>query len=48
MSVQHEEPGTDRRQFLGKTVATGAGALAGASAIEALAPSFAAARRRLE
>jgi hypothetical protein len=46
MSVQHEDVGTDRRQFLGKTVATGAGALVGASAIEALAPSFAAARKK--
>src|SRR5947207_10443796 len=43
MSMQDEQSGTDRRQFLGRTVATGAGALVGASALEALVPSFASA-----
>ena len=38
------QEGTDRRQFLVRTAATGAGALAGASALEALVPSFAAAK----
>ena len=45
MSMQHEEQATDRRQFLGRTVATGAGALVGASALEVLVPSFAAAKQ---
>jgi hypothetical protein len=45
MSIGHEEPGTDRRQFLGRTAATGAGVLAGASTLEALIPSFAAAKK---
>jgi hypothetical protein len=44
MSVEQEGQGTDRRQFLGKSVATGAGALVGASALEALIPGFAAAK----
>jgi hypothetical protein len=43
MSTQLEAPGTSRRQFLGRAAAGGAGALAGASAFEALAPSFASA-----
>jgi hypothetical protein len=46
MSIEHAEPGTDRRQFLGRTVATGAGVLVGGSALEALVPSFAAARKK--
>jgi hypothetical protein len=37
--------GSDRRQFLGTTVATGAGVLVGGSALEALVPSFASARK---
>src|SRR6476660_2136958 len=36
---------TDRRQFLTRTAATGAGALVGASALEALIPSFASAAK---
>ena len=44
MSTQQDERGTDRRQFLGRTAATGAGMLVGASALEALVPSFAAAK----
>jgi hypothetical protein len=35
---------TSRRQFLGRSAAAGAGALAGGAALEALVPSFAAAR----
>jgi ferritin-like protein len=45
MSVKHEDQGTDRRNFLGRGVATGAGVLAGGSALEALVPSFAAAKK---
>jgi hypothetical protein len=37
--------GSDRRHFLGWSVATGAGALVGGSALEALVPSFASARK---
>jgi hypothetical protein len=37
---------TDRRQFLRRSAATGAGVLAGTSALEALVPSFAAAKKR--
>ncbi len=44
MSAQHAEPGTDRRQFLGRAAATGAGFVAGATALEALVPSFASAK----
>jgi Ferritin-like domain len=44
MSREHEGPGTDRRQFLRNTVASGAGLLVGGSAFEALVPSFAAAK----
>jgi hypothetical protein len=44
MSVEPEGPGTDRRQFLSRTAAAGAGALASASALQALIPSFAAAK----
>src|SRR5437588_4487349 len=45
MFVNYEATATDRRQFLTRTAATGAGALAGASALEALVPSFAAAKK---
>jgi Ferritin-like domain len=45
MSIKQEEMGTDRRQFLGRSAAAGAGALAGASAFGALVPSFAAAKK---
>jgi hypothetical protein len=44
MSLEQQEPGTDRRQFLGRTAAAGAGALAGTSALQMLIPSFAAAK----
>ena len=42
MSVEQHHPGTDRRQFLRRGAATGAGVLAGASALEMLIPSLAA------
>jgi len=45
MSIKQEELGTDRRQFLGRTAAAGAGALVGGSAFGALVPSFAAAKK---
>jgi hypothetical protein len=41
MSVGNEGAGTDRRQFLSRTAASGAGILVGGSALEALVPSFA-------
>ena len=44
MSANHEATTTDRRQFLSKSAAAGAGALVGASGLQALVPSFAAAR----
>jgi hypothetical protein len=44
MSIKQENHGTDRRQFLGRTAAAGAGALVGSSALGALAPSLAAAK----
>jgi Ferritin-like domain len=44
MSVGIEGAGSDRRQFLTRTAASGAGMLVGASALEALVPSFAAAK----
>lgn len=44
MSRQLEQVGTDRRQFLRRTAASGAGMLVGASAVDALVPSFAAAK----
>lgn len=44
MSVKHEGAVTDRRQFLTRTAASGAGALVGVSALEALVPSFAVAK----
>jgi hypothetical protein len=43
MSVEHAGPGTDRRTFLSRAAA-GAGVVAGASALDALIPSFAAAK----
>src|ERR1700730_16312031 len=45
MSTSHADLGTDRRQFLGRTAATGAGVLVGGSAFEALVPSFASASK---
>ena len=45
MSIKQEELGTDRRQFLGRTAAAGAGALVGGSAFGALVPAFAAAKK---
>ena len=44
MSVEHEGPGPDRRQFITRTAAGGAGVVAGGTALEALLPSFAAAK----
>ncbi|MBV9917629.1 MAG: ferritin-like domain-containing protein [Solirubrobacterales bacterium] len=44
MAREHEAPGTDRRQFLGRAAATGAAAIAGAGGVQALIPSFAAAK----
>jgi hypothetical protein len=44
MPAPTERPGSDRREFISRTAFTGAGALAGASAFEALVPSFAAAK----
>ncbi len=44
MSQEHEEVGTDRRQFLRRTASSGAGIFVGASAFDALVPSFAAAK----
>jgi hypothetical protein len=44
MSVEQEVPGTSRKQFLGRAAAGGAGAIAGASAFEALLPAFATAK----
>jgi hypothetical protein len=44
MSAKHEGPGTDRRQFLTRTAASGAGIAVGASALGALVPSFAVAK----
>jgi len=46
MLADSRSPQTDRRQFLGRAAATGAGALAGASVMETLLPSFAAARNK--
>ena len=45
MSTSQDQLGTDRRQFLGRTAA-GAGALVGASALDAIVPSLAALRKR--
>ncbi len=44
MSAVQEGSGTNRRQFLGRGAATGAGMVAGASGLGMLAPSFAAAK----
>jgi hypothetical protein len=46
MSAEQAQPASNRRQFIGRAAATGAGALAGASALEALLPAFADARKR--
>ena len=45
MSKQQLDQGIDRRQFLGRAGATGAGILVGTSALGAIAPSFAAAKK---
>jgi hypothetical protein len=45
-TLDEHRDATDRRQFLSRTAVTGAGALVGASALEALIPSFAAAAKR--
>src|SRR5437764_962564 len=45
MSTGQQELGFDRRRFLGRSAAAGAGALVGAAALEALLPSCAAAAR---
>jgi hypothetical protein len=44
MSRDNEGSGADRRQFLTRSAASGAGMLVGASAFQALVPSFAAAK----
>jgi Ferritin-like domain len=46
MPAEHKEAVSDRRQFLGRTAATGAGVVVGASALEVLLPSLADAKRR--
>ncbi|HEY4426886.1 MAG TPA: ferritin-like domain-containing protein [Solirubrobacteraceae bacterium] len=46
MSASPADHTTDRRQFLGRAAATGAGVFVGASAFDALTPSFAAAKKR--
>jgi hypothetical protein len=46
MSAQQAPSVADRRQFLGRTAAAGAGVFAGASAIETLLPGIAAARKK--
>jgi hypothetical protein len=46
MSVdQIDQPGSSRRQFIGRAAATGAGVLVGGGALDALVPSFAAAKK---
>ncbi len=45
MSMDQLDTGLDRRQFLGRAGATGAGVLAGGGALGALVPSFAAAKK---
>jgi Ferritin-like domain len=45
MSARHEESAIDRKQFLGRSAATGTGVLLGGSALQALVPSFAAAKK---
>jgi hypothetical protein len=47
MSAQQTDAVSDRRQFLGRTAATGAGVFVGASALEALLPGLADARKKL-
>ncbi len=42
---QQQRSGTDRKQFLGRSLAAGAGVLAGSSALDLLVPSFAAAKK---
>jgi hypothetical protein len=44
MSLDPEGPRTNRRQFVGRTAATGAGILVGGSGLDALVPSLAAAK----
>ena len=44
MAVEQRPSGTDRRQFLRRSAATGAGVLAGASTLDLLIPKFAAAK----
>jgi hypothetical protein len=46
MSTTDRDQGADRRQFIGRALASGAGALAAASAVDLLAPSSAAAAKR--
>jgi hypothetical protein len=45
MSASQPDPGIDRRQFLGRAAASGAGVVVGTSALGALVPSFAAAKQ---
>jgi hypothetical protein len=47
MLDEHEGTRTDRRQFLTRSAATGAGAVVGASALGALVPSVAAAKHKV-
>jgi len=44
MSKEQHDPGADRRQFLRRTAAAGAGMVAGVAALDALVPFFAAAK----
>jgi len=46
MSIDHTQPAIDRKQFLKRTAATGAGVAFGSTALEALVPSFAAASKK--
>jgi hypothetical protein len=46
LAAQPAEPVSDRRQFLGRTAATGAGVFVGASAVEDLLPGFASAKKK--
>ncbi|HWX97022.1 MAG TPA: ferritin-like domain-containing protein [Solirubrobacteraceae bacterium] len=45
MSASQPDPGIDRRQFIGRAATTGAGVVVGGSALGALVPSLAAAKR---
>jgi hypothetical protein len=45
MPAQQQRSGTDRKQFLGRSLAAGAGVIAGSSALDLLVPSFAAAKK---